>query len=41
MWIMIASTNLSPKKEIVDLSIAIAVMNAWNRISVGFRKLSD
>ena len=27
------------EKEIVDLSIAIAVMNAWNRISVGFRRL--
>ena len=27
--------------EIVDLSIAIALMNAWNRISVGFRKVPD
>ena len=29
------------EKEIVDLSIAIAVMNAWNRIAVGFRRLPD
>jgi AhpD family alkylhydroperoxidase len=29
------------EKEIVDLSIAIAVMNAWNRISVGFRKMPN
>jgi alkylhydroperoxidase family enzyme len=29
------------EKEIVDLSIAIALMNAWNRISVAFRKMPD
>ena len=29
------------EKEIVDLSIAIALMNAWNRISVAFRKMAD
>lgn len=29
------------EKEIVDLSIAIALMNAWNRISIGFRKMPD
>jgi uncharacterized peroxidase-related enzyme len=29
------------EKEIVDLSIAIAVMNAWNRISIGFRRVPD
>jgi uncharacterized peroxidase-related enzyme len=29
------------EKEIVDLSIAIALMNAWNRIAIGFRKLPD
>jgi uncharacterized peroxidase-related enzyme len=29
------------EKEIVDLSIAVAMMNAWNRIAVGFRKLPD
>jgi uncharacterized peroxidase-related enzyme len=29
------------EKEIVDLSIAIALMNAWNRISIGFRKVPD
>jgi uncharacterized peroxidase-related enzyme len=29
------------EEEIVDLSIAIALMNAWNRISVGFRKMPD
>ena len=29
------------EKEIVDLSIAIAVMNAWNRIAIGLRKLPD
>lgn len=27
------------EKEIVDLSVTIALMNAWNRISIGFRKL--
>jgi AhpD family alkylhydroperoxidase len=27
------------EKEIVDLSVAIALINAWNRIAVGFRKL--
>lgn len=25
------------EKELVDLSIAIAMINAWNRLSVGFR----
>jgi AhpD family alkylhydroperoxidase len=29
------------EKEVVDLSIAIALMNAWNRISVAFRKMPD
>jgi len=29
------------EKEIVDLSIAIAVMNAWNRIAIGLRKMPD
>jgi uncharacterized peroxidase-related enzyme len=29
------------EKEIVDLSIAIALMNGWNRIAVGFRKMPD
>jgi uncharacterized peroxidase-related enzyme len=29
------------EKEIVDLSIAIALMNAWNRISIAFRKMPD
>ncbi len=29
------------EKEIVDLSIAIALMNAWNRVSIGFRKMPD
>jgi AhpD family alkylhydroperoxidase len=29
------------EKEIVDLSIAISLINAWNRISIGFRKMPD
>jgi uncharacterized peroxidase-related enzyme len=29
------------EKEIVDLSVAIALINAWNRISIGFRKVPD
>jgi AhpD family alkylhydroperoxidase len=29
------------EKEIVDLTIAISLINAWNRISIGFRKLPD
>ena len=29
------------EKEILDLSVAIAVMNAWNRISIGFRRVPD
>jgi AhpD family alkylhydroperoxidase len=29
------------EKEIVDLSIAIAVMNSWNRIAIGLRKTPD
>jgi alkylhydroperoxidase family enzyme len=29
------------EEEIVDLSIAMAVVNAWNRISIGFRKVPD
>jgi alkylhydroperoxidase family enzyme len=37
---MIVSASIS-EKEIVDLSIAIAVMNAWNRISIGFKRLPD
>lgn len=27
------------EQEIVDLSVTVALMNAWNRISIGFRKL--
>jgi alkylhydroperoxidase family enzyme len=27
--------------EIVDLTVAISLINAWNRISIGFRKLPD
>jgi len=29
------------EKEIVDLSVAISLINAWNRISIGFRKMPD
>jgi AhpD family alkylhydroperoxidase len=29
------------EKEVVNLSIAIALMNAWNRISIAFRKMPD
>ena len=29
------------EKEIVDLTVAISLINAWNRISIGFRKLPD
>ena len=29
------------EKEIVDLTIAISLMNAWNRISIGFKKLPE
>lgn len=29
------------EKEIVDLSIVIALMNAWNGISIAFRKMPD
>lgn len=28
-------------KEIVDLTVCIAVMNAWNRIAVSFRKMPE
>ncbi|HTI69254.1 MAG TPA: carboxymuconolactone decarboxylase family protein [Candidatus Limnocylindria bacterium] len=30
-----------PEKELVDLSLVISVMNAWNRIAIGFRKMPD
>ena len=29
------------EKEIVDLTVAISLINAWNRISIGIRKLPD
>lgn len=29
------------EKEIVDLTVAISLINAWNRISIAFRKLPD
>ncbi len=29
------------EKEMADLTYIIAVMNAWNRIAVGFRKMPD
>jgi uncharacterized peroxidase-related enzyme len=29
------------EKEIVDLSLCISLMNAWNRIAIGFRKNPD
>lgn len=28
-------------KEIVDLTLAISLMNAWNRIALGFRKMPE
>ena len=30
-----------PEKEIVDLTLGISLMNAWNRIAVSFRHLPD
>ena len=30
-----------PEREIVDLTLIISVMNAWNRISIGMRQLPD
>ncbi|MDI2591044.1 carboxymuconolactone decarboxylase family protein [Pseudomonas sp. N3-W] len=32
------SAEFSPK-EMVDLSVAIATINSWNRLAVGFRKM--
>jgi AhpD family alkylhydroperoxidase len=29
------------EQEIVDLTLIISLMNAWNRISIGFRKMPD
>jgi len=29
------------EKEVVELSLVIAVMNAWNRMGVGFRKVPE
>jgi AhpD family alkylhydroperoxidase len=29
------------EKELVDLTLAVVTINAWNRIAVGFRRLPD
>ncbi|MHC8395838.1 carboxymuconolactone decarboxylase family protein [Pseudomonas sp. LB3P93] len=34
----LAASEFSPK-ELVDLTVAITTINAWNRLAVGFRKM--
>ncbi|MEO6677345.1 MAG: carboxymuconolactone decarboxylase family protein, partial [Pseudomonas sp.] len=34
----LATSEFSPK-EMVDLTVAITTINAWNRLAVGFRKM--
>jgi alkylhydroperoxidase family enzyme len=34
----LAVSEFSPK-EMVDLTVAITTINAWNRLAVGFRKM--
>jgi len=32
-----AASAVFPEKELVDLTIAIGLMNAYNRLAIGFR----
>ena len=34
----LAASSLFSEKELVDLTIAIGLMNAFNRLAIGFRR---